>query len=71
MKAMTAVVAALAALMLAGCSPSTGSAAADVQSACVAVGGTVGPDQTCRAHSDNDGYTLDFRFPVDSNRQRI
>jgi hypothetical protein len=71
MKPKTMVVAALAALMLAGCSPSTGSAAADVQSACVAVGGTVGPDQTCRVQSDNDGYTLDFRFPVDSNRQRI
>jgi hypothetical protein len=64
MKPKTMVVAALAALMLAGCSPSTGSAAADVQSACVAVGGTVGPDQACRAHSDNDGYTLDFSFPV-------
>jgi hypothetical protein len=58
----TAMVAAMAAVMLAACSPS---GAAGAQSACAALGGTVGPDQTCHAHSKNDGYTLDLRFPVD------
>ena len=39
------------------------SPAAGAESACAALGGTVGPDQTCHAHREN-GYTLDFRFPV-------
>jgi hypothetical protein len=58
----TATVAALAAMMLAGCSLST---AADAQSACDALGGTVGPDQTCHARSESNDYTLDIGFPID------
>jgi hypothetical protein len=64
MKPKTMVVAALAALMLAGWSSSTGSAAADVQSACADLGGTVDPDQICHVHSATSSYTLDFSFPV-------
>jgi hypothetical protein len=59
MRTTTMVVAALAAVVLAGCSPSTGSAAADAQSACVAVSGTVGPDQICHVHSATSSYTRD------------
>ena len=55
------MIAALTSLMLAGFSSST----AGAQSACGALGGTVGPDQTCHAHIENDTYTVDFRFPVD------
>jgi Protein of unknown function (DUF3298) len=62
MRTTTAMVTALASVMLAGWSSS---AAAGAQSACGVLGGTVGPDQTCRAHSDAAEYTLDFRFPVD------
>ena len=52
--------AALTALMAA-----TGTATAATDSACAALGGTVGADQICQAHTDNQGYVLDFRFPVD------
>jgi hypothetical protein len=62
MRTTTAIIAALAAVMLAGFSSSS---AAGAQSACGALGGTVGPDQTCHAHLENDTYTVDFRFPVD------
>jgi hypothetical protein len=55
------MIAALTSLMLAGFSSST----AGAQSACGALGGTVGPDRTCHAHIENDTYTVDFRFPVD------
>jgi hypothetical protein len=65
MRTTTATVAALAALMLA-----TGTATAATDSACAAFGGTVGADQSCQAHSDNQGYVLDFRFPVDYPDQR-
>ena len=80
MKTKTMVVAALAAAILAGCSSTTGSTAAHdaaaspttatstavgTRSPCFAIGGTVGPDQTCHAHSDTATYTLDFLFPVD------
>lgn len=41
------------------------SPAAGVQTACGAVGGTVGPDQICHAHNATPSYTLDVRFPVD------
>ena len=61
MRTTTAMIAALTSLMLAGFSSST----AGAQSACGALGGTVGPDQTCHAHIENDTYTVDFRFPVD------
>jgi hypothetical protein len=44
------MIAALTSLMLAGFSSST----AGAQSACGALGGTVGPDQTCHAHIEND-----------------
>jgi hypothetical protein len=65
MRTTTAFVAALAALFVA-----TGTATAATDSACDAVGGTVGPDQTCHAHTEKDGYVLDFRFPVDYPDQR-
>jgi hypothetical protein len=79
MKTKTLVVTAWAAVMLTGCASSTGSPAAHdapastatatsttvAQSACADVGGAVGLDQTCHAHSDTARYTLDFRFPVD------
>jgi Protein of unknown function (DUF3298) len=69
----------LAAVLLSGCSSSTGSTATPgtpagpatatsatvAESACTSLGGTVGGDQTCRVHSDTARYTLDFRFPVD------
>jgi len=55
-----ATVAALAALMLA-----TGPVAAAADSACAALGGTVGADQICQTRTENSGYVLDFRFPVD------
>jgi hypothetical protein len=55
------MIAVLTSVMLAGFSSST----AGAQSACGALGGTVGPDQTCHAHIENDTYTVDFRFPVD------
>ena len=60
MRTSTALVAALAAAMLA-----TGTAGAVTDSACSALGGTVGADQTCHARTENDHYVLDFRFPVD------
>jgi hypothetical protein len=60
MRTTTAMVAALAALTL-----STTPATAVTDSACTALGGTVGADQICQAHTDNQGYMLDFRFPVD------
>jgi hypothetical protein len=60
MRATTATVAALAGLMLV---PGTATAATD--SACAALVGTVGADQVCQVHTDNQGYVLDFRFPVD------
>lgn len=63
MKTKTLVVAAWAAVMLAGCASSTSSAA--VQSACDTIGGTVGPDQICHLDSDNGRYTLELSFPVD------
>src|SRR5262245_55291748 len=62
MRMTTALVAALGAVLLAGCSLST---AAGAQSACAALGGTVGADQTCQARSESDDYTLDIQFPTD------
>ena len=41
------------------------SAAAGVESACAVLGGTVGDDQICHAHSATPDYTVDVRFPVD------
>lgn len=72
MKSTTTLVAALVAVMLTGWSLSTGSpvSTALTESACAAVGGTVGPDKICHAHRDNDGYTLDFRFAADYPDQR-
>jgi hypothetical protein len=46
----------------------TGTATA--QSACADLGGTIGPDQECRVHSDTSSYTLDFSFPVDYPSQQ-
>jgi hypothetical protein len=61
MRTTTTMAAALTAVILAGCSPSTAAA----ESACGAVGGSIGPAQTCHVHSETAGYTLDFQFPVD------
>jgi hypothetical protein len=49
----------------AAASASSGPPAADPQSACGGLGGTVGPDQSCHVHNATPSYTLDFRFPVD------
>ena len=38
---------------------------AGAQSVCADLGGTVDPDQICRAHIVGSGYTLDLSFPVD------
>jgi putative hemolysin len=79
MKTKTVVVAAWSAVMLTGCASSTGSPAAHnapaspatatsttvAQSPCVAIGGTVDPDQTCHLDSDNARFKADFQFPVD------
>jgi len=65
MRTTTAMVGALAALTL-----STAPATAATDSACAALGGTVGADQICQTHTDNQGYVLDFRFPVDYPDQR-
>lgn len=40
------------------------------QSACVDLGGAVGPDQICRVHAENDTYILDFSFPAQYPDQR-
>jgi hypothetical protein len=48
-----------------GCGTSSTPSAAGVQSACAALGGTVGPDQICHAHSATPNYAVDVRFPVD------
>jgi Protein of unknown function (DUF3298) len=75
----TIAIAALTGALLAGCASATGeptsaaastSTAAVTESACVALGGTVGPDQTCHAQSESAGYTIDIRFPVDYPDQR-
>ena len=34
-------------------------------SACDDLGGTVGPDQLCKVHTEAAGYTIDLSFPVD------
>jgi hypothetical protein len=62
MRTTTAMLVALAAAVLAAF-PATSTAAAE--SACQAIGGIVGPDQTCHSHTDNARYKLDFSFPVD------
>jgi hypothetical protein len=54
--------AAAAACVLIGWS-GTGTAGADT--ACVSIGGLVGPDQVCHVHSAAEHYTFDVSFPVD------
>jgi hypothetical protein len=39
--------------------------AASAQSACDALGGTVGADQICQVHSATPTYTIDMSFPLD------
>lgn len=39
--------------------------AANAQSACAGLGGTVDENRTCQVHSATSGYTLDMSFPVD------
>jgi hypothetical protein len=41
------------------------SAAAQGQSACADLNGTVRPDQTCRVQSATSTYTIDMNFPLD------
>jgi Protein of unknown function (DUF3298) len=65
MRTTTAMVAALAALTL-----STAPATAVTDSACAALGGTVGADQICQTHNDSQDYVLDIRFPVGYPDQR-
>ena len=60
MRTTTAMVAALVTALLAA-APAT----AATDSACSALNGTVGADQTCHVQTENDNYTLDFRFPTD------
>jgi hypothetical protein len=43
----------------------TTSAAAQGQSACAELNGTVGPDQICHVHSATSAYTIDMSFPLD------
>jgi hypothetical protein len=66
MRTTTTLVAALAAVMLAGYSSPT----AVAETACGALGGTVGSGQTCHVNTATAKYTLDFRFPVDYPDQR-
>jgi hypothetical protein len=62
----------LAAAVMAACAVAgtIGTPAALSQSACVDLGGTVGPDQICRVHAENDTYVLDFTFPAQYPDQR-
>ena len=48
-----------------------GATTAGAQAACAAIGGTVGPDQTCHAQTDTTDYKIDFRFPVDYPDQQV
>ena len=43
----------------------TGTSAADAQSACADLAGTVGDDGICTVHTANATYTLDMTFPND------
>jgi len=49
----------------------SGNWTADAQSVCADLGGTVDPDQICRAHIVGSGYTLDLSFPVDYPDQQL
>ena len=62
----------VAAAVMAACAVAgtVGTPAAVAQSACVDLGGTVGPDQICRVHAENDTYVLDFTFPAQYPDQR-
>jgi hypothetical protein len=56
----------VAAILAAGVlASSTGTSAAEAQSACTDLGGVVAPDGICRGHAANSTYTLDFSFPND------
>jgi hypothetical protein len=55
-----------AAILVAGVlAYSTGASAAAAQSACIDLGGTVGPDGVCAVHTANPTYRLDITFPND------
>lgn len=56
----------VAAAVMAACAVTgtIGTPTAMAQSACAELGGTVGPDQTCAVHAENDTYLLDFTFPA-------
>lgn len=67
---------ATAALSVSGCSTTTGmatappatsttSTAAQGQSACTDLDGTVGPDKVCHVHSATPTYKIDMSFPID------
>jgi hypothetical protein len=43
----------------------TTSVAAQGQSACTELNGTIGPDQSCHAHSATSVYKIDMSFPLD------
>ena len=78
-KSMTRVLTiglAAAALSMAGCSTTSGTAtapsttnttstAAQGQSACTDLGGTVGPKGICQVRSATPSYTIDMGFPID------
>jgi hypothetical protein len=71
MKTKATMLAAVAALLLAGCSAATQPAPdAAPPSACAELGGTVDTDQRCHVRDAADGYALDFRFPVGYPDQR-
>lgn len=62
----------VAAAVMAACAVTgtIGTPTAGAQSACVDLSGTVGPDQICRVHAENDTYQLDFTFPAQYPDQR-
>lgn len=45
--------------------PTTTTSTKASPSACDDLGGTVGPDQVCKVHTEAAGYTIDMSFPVD------